>query len=398
MARTQCAPPSLHHEAGPAVCAPSDCFVISETRPGRPRAVSTSRRALPNAHCAELSARTRPGLCRGLFRQCGSVPGPPGVHDIWMKPFCSPWIHTGPQREVTMKSAALPAHFRSMAPRLSLSPDARGDESIELSNLGSAAPGQQAPRSSRAGSHAATIPALLARECKQLHATFVAGARDIGKWFGTLRRKVEQLPAPAKIRAASMETLKALRSQAAMRCNAALEPARAMLANARALFAGEARPRCAQAGKMRTRCDSQASAHRFATLREVLHNDQRKFPPADKFVRRINQLCNAGKLAGQLRELNLAELQLLWSHLSRDGRALLAPGAKKMLCARGNTLLRIGFEADARAFQFERLQGTRQLPGWAARAPAEWEPKAALHRVYGMQAVQPGIRSAAARP
>ena len=297
-----------------------------------------------------------------------------------------------------MKSATLLAHFRSLAPRLSLSPEARGNESIELSNLGSAMPAQQPPRSSRAGNHAGNITALLARECRQLRAAVVAGARDVGEWFGMFSRKAEQLPAAAKCRAVSMEALKDFCSQAAKQRNAALELARAMLASARALVSVKACPHRAQAGTMRTHRDSQASVHRFATLREILHKGQQEMPSAGKFVRRINQLRNAGKLAAQLRELNLAELQLLWSHLGSHGRASLEPTARKMLRQTGNALLCIGFKEDANAFRLEPAQEARQLPAWAARAPAEWNPRAALQRAYNRQAGQTGIRSAAARP
>ena len=249
-----------------------------------------------------------------------------------------------------MKSAELFTHFRLMAPRLSLSPEAKVHEDIELRTLGAPAPVQQAPRSSRVDNRIARIPALLKRECKQLHAAFAASAREVGKWFDAFRCKAERSLAASKRRKASMETLKAPCSQAAVRRKAALAPARAMRANA-APTTGKSRPAHAQAGMIRAHGNTQPSDHQLPTLREIMRHAQWNLRPAKAFATRINQLHNTGTLVAQLHELNLAQLTLLWSHLGGNGRAALVPGAIDMLVRTRNALLCIGFKEDARAFR-----------------------------------------------
>ena len=293
-----------------------------------------------------------------------------------------------------MTAASLPAYFRSPI----FTSHERENEGIELSNLGSAAPAEQAHRASRVGNGSVTITGLLARECKQLHANLVAGVRDIGNWFASLGRKTEQLRAPAGSRAAFKGKAGATTSQVAMKSHAATEPAKARTANARQLFSGKACSRRAQGGKVRPPHDLPASSNEFATLKQVLGNKRRNHSSAARFIRQINRLYYRNKLASQINELNLAELKFLWSHISQGGQHSLTTEARSMLCARGNELLCIGFQEDAIAHLPVVAQGMRPLPDWAATAPAEWNPKAALRSAYGMQTGQRGIRSSASRP
>jgi hypothetical protein len=297
-----------------------------------------------------------------------------------------------------MTGMRLAAHSRPMTPWRFSSPGERGNEDIELRNFGSAAAKPQAARPNRVSNRSVNIKGLFIRECRQLQANLVAGARDIGKWLNSLGRKAGKLLAPEKSRAASMKTCEATGSRAAMGFMAATELAMAGIANARQLFSGKDSSPRAQAAKVRAQHDLPASAVRFATLKEVLGNDRKSLPSARRFIQQINRLYYRNKLTSQINELNLTELKLLWSHISQGGQRSLTPGASSMLCARGSALLSASFQADAIAHQANVTCAKRQLPDWAATAPAEWDPKAALRRAYGMQAGHPGIRSAAARP
>lgn len=297
-----------------------------------------------------------------------------------------------------MRGMPSPANSRSMTPWRFFSPGERRKEEIELRNLGSAAAEPQALLPGRVSNRSVNIKGLFMRECRQLQTNLVAGARDIGKWLYSLRRKAEKLLAPEKGRAASMAKLEATGSQVAISFKAVNELARESIANARQVFsANDSSPR-AQAGKVRAQHDLPASANRFATLKEVLGKRRKNLPSAGRFVQQINRLHYRNKLASQINELNLTELKLLWTHISQGGQRALAPGASSMLRARGSALLSASFRADAIAHQPNVVPGKRQLPHWAATAPAEWNPKAALRSAYGMQSGHPGIRSAAARP
>lgn len=297
-----------------------------------------------------------------------------------------------------MRGMPLPAYSRSMTPWRFFSPGEGRNEEIELRHVGSAAAQQQAARPHRVSNLSVNIKGLFMRECRQLQASLVASARDIGKWLNSLRRKAGKLLAPEKSRAASMEKFEATGSQVAISFKAATELARASIANARPVFSGKDGSPRAQAAKVRPQHHLPASAYRFATLKEVLGKDRRHFPSAGRFIQQINRLYYRNKLESQVKELNLAELKLLWSHILQGGQRPLASGASSMLCARGSALLCASFQDDAIAHQANLMRGKRQLPHWAATAPAEWNPKAALRSAYGMQSGHPGIRSAAARP
>lgn len=298
-----------------------------------------------------------------------------------------------------MTGTSLLAHFLPSTSRRSSTPDESRNENFELRHLGSSVPAKQALRPSRVSNAPAAIAVLSARKCAAQPANPVATiCNEISNWFGGFGRKPEQLPAPAMHRAVSMEKLRAILSQAAIKLNAALEPVKARFAHAKNLFSGKACPPRAQAATVRPHHDSQSSGHRFATLKEVLRTDWKKSPSAGSFIKQVNRLYYRSKLASQINELNLAELEFLWSQLSRGSRHTLASGARTMLCARGNKLLCIGFQADGIARQDQVARGKPQLPAWAAMAPAEWNPKAALRKAYGMQSGQRGVRSSAARP
>lgn len=297
-----------------------------------------------------------------------------------------------------MKSMPLPGHSRFLTPWRSPSPGDRGTEEIELRSLGAAVAGRQAAPPNRVGYRSGSIKGLLIRECRQLHTRLVARARSIGKWLNSLGRKAEKLLPPGKSRAAAMKRSGASGSRVAMGFVAATESAMAGIASARKLLSGKDPAPGAQAARVRAQHDLPASANRFATLKEVLGKDRKNLPSAGRFIQQINRLHYRNKLASQVNELNLVELKLLWTHISQGGQRALAPGASSMLCARGSALLSAAFRADAIAHQPIVVPGKRQLPHWAATAPAEWEPKAALRRAYSRQASHPGIRSAAARP
>lgn len=257
---------------------------------------------------------------------------------------------------------------------------------------------QQAARPNRVNYRSGNIKGLLIRECRQLQTRLVARARSIGKWLNSLGRKAEKLLPPGKSRAVAMKRSGASASRVAMGFIAATESAMAGIAGARKLLSGKDPAPGAQAARVRAQHDLPASANRFATLKEVLGKDRKNLPSAGRFIQQINRLHYRNRLASQINELNLTELKLLWTHISEGGQRALAPGASSMLCARGSALLSAAFRADAIAHQPNVVPGKRQLPHWAATAPAEWEPKAALRRAYGRQASHPGIRSAAARP
>ena len=292
-----------------------------------------------------------------------------------------------------MNRMSLPACLRSSTPWRSITHDEGGNEGIELTALGPSSPAAQAGSSHLSRNEAASTM-LLARACKQLQAGLVARVRDLGDWFAAATGKLEKwlVSAAVSVKAAAAS------SPLALALSIVPGPPRARIANGRKRSAGEARSRHAQPGKAVRQHDLPGSVYRMASLKEVLRKAPERLPPAAVFVQRINRLYYRNELASQVGELHLAELKSLWSHIFCKGQQPLAPGAMRMLCARGKALLCIGFRKEAIVYQAGKNPGARSLPKWAADAPAEWEPKDALRRAYGRQASHPGIRSAAARP
>lgn len=125
-----------------------------------------------------------------------------------------------------------------------------------------------------------------------------------------------------------------------------------------------------------------ASRYRLATLKEALAKERGRRPTADTFIRRMNHLQYQGRLAGQLEELNLRELRFLWSQASKGSENDLSPEARKTLCEKGHLWLCKAFQAEARHYGRDPAGLERPLPRWAASAPAEWCPRAALRRAY----------------
>lgn len=292
-----------------------------------------------------------------------------------------------------MNRMSLPACLRSSTPWRAITHDEGGNEGIELTALVPSNPAARAGSSHLSRNEAASTM-LLARVCKQLQAGLAARVRDLGHWFARAARKLEKWLVSAAVSAKAA----AASSPLAPALSTVPGPPGARAANGRKRSAGEARSCHAQTGKAGRQHDLPGSVYRMASLKEVLRKAPESLPPAAVFVQRINRLYYRNELASQVGELHLAELKSLWSHIFRKGQQPLAPGAMRMLCARGNALLCTGFRKEAIVHQAGKHPGARSLPGWAADAPAEWDPKDALRRAYRRQIRQPAVRSAAARP
>lgn len=150
---------------------------------------------------------------------------------------------------------------------------------------------------------------------------------------------------------------------------------------------GEARPAKAERNhapvhKAQPRRDVHRSGRRLATLKEALELHHNGRVTRRQVLNRINFLQFRGGLAEQLNNLTLRELRQLWQLANIGGAGFLSSEARETFCEIGYHKLCRAFKAEAARHGNNANAGSRELPTWAAKAPAEWQPKEALIQAY----------------